>query len=349
MRRNSKRALGAIGAAGAALAFAAGPALADPGEFRPLTGTGSDTTQYVLGGLGEAVAIGGSKAIGSYDAIGSATIQTRADGPQFVRPNGSGNGVKALTASINPTGTYRWNGVDVTGQLDFARSSSGPSTQGSALTYIPFAKDAVSYAYASFGDASVPSWLTLDDLAAIYKGLVTTYQDNNGATRQYVPVLPQTGSGTRAFFLQQIGVSETQVAWITDTVQENDGAEIDAIGELVPFSVASWVAQSNHVVPNTIDDNIVVLGGIDTDFIGVAPAVRFAKQNAAFPVTRLVYNVVETSRLTGQNSADVLLRQTFAGAQSAVCAATDVIAAYGFGTIPNCGDTTTYRSGYVTP
>ncbi|MDR2253986.1 MAG: substrate-binding domain-containing protein [Bifidobacteriaceae bacterium] len=349
MTRNSKRALGVISAATAVLALCAGPAMADPGAYRPLAGAGSDTTQYVLGGLGEAISIGGAKVIGSYDAIGSATIQTRAAGPSFVRPNGSGNGVKALTASINPTGAYLWNGVEITGQLDFARSSSGPSTAGDDLTYIPFAKDAVTYAFSDAGNASVPAQLTVDDLAAIYRGQVTTYQDNNGVTRAYIPMLPQAGSGTRSFFLQKIGVAESEIGWITSIVQENDGQEVDAIGEIVPFSVASWIAQDNDVVPNTVNDNAVTTGAIDDDMYGVVPAVEFGLLNPDFPITRQVYNVVQTSRLTSEAPADVLLQQTFAGAESAVCGATATITAYGFGVIADCGDTTTYRSGYVVP
>jgi hypothetical protein len=353
MLRNSKRAFGALAAATAALALAATPALADPPSGYPsLAGTGSDTTQYVMGGL--AAAVGGGSVIGSYDAIGSATIRTRSGGPQFARPNGSGNGIKALTASVNPTGTYTWsNGsggqVSITGQLDFARSSSGPSAPGTDLTFIPFARDAVSYAYSYYGNASVPSYLTVGDLAAIYRGTVTTFKDRAGVTRNYVPRLPQTGSGTRQFFLQQIGVAETEVQWISGLVQENDGSAIDSIGEIVPFSVASWVAQNNNVVPNTIDDNAVMLGAIDDDILGVVQPVWNGALDPDFPINRLVYNVVQTSRLSGTSQADVLLQQTFAGSASSVCQNSSVTTRYGFGTVPNCGNTTTYKSGYVAP
>ncbi|MDR2380159.1 MAG: hypothetical protein LBE08_03130, partial [Bifidobacteriaceae bacterium] len=218
MRSSSKRALGAVGAALAALALTGGPAMADPpsGTYPPLAGTGSDTTQYVMGGLSAAITIGGERVIGSYDAIGSTQIQTRENGPLFNRPNGSGNGLRALSASINGGNWPASGGVNVGGQLDFARSSSGPSTAGNELTFIPFGLDAVSYAYSDFGYASVPSYLTLVELRAIYLGTVTTYQDASGTTRTYVPRLPQTGSGTRQFFLQKISVTEAQVAWIGD-------------------------------------------------------------------------------------------------------------------------------------
>jgi ABC-type phosphate transport system substrate-binding protein len=89
--------------------------------------------------------------IGSYDATGSATIQTKAGGPSFVRPNGSGAGANALSDSAQG-GTHLFNSVDITGQVDFARSSSGPSGSGTALTYIPFAKDAVTFAVNAASD-----------------------------------------------------------------------------------------------------------------------------------------------------------------------------------------------------
>jgi ABC-type phosphate transport system substrate-binding protein len=350
---NARRAAGALStltALATASMLAAAPAQADPEDFRPLAGTGSDTTQYVMGALGEAVTIEEEKVIGSYDAIPAGSIQTREGGPSFVRPNGSGNGLRALTASINPDGNNTWpisGGIDITGQLDFARSSSGPSVVGTDLTFIPFAKDAVSYAYSDFGDASVPSYLTVDDLAAIYKREQTTYVDAAGVTRTYLPRLPQTGSGTRQFFLQSIGVTEDQVQWIVNLLQENDGTNIDQIGELVPFSVASWIAQSNNVVPDTIEDNIVVLGALDDDFLGIVQPIVHGQLNSDFPFNRLVFNVVQSSRLTGEDPADVLLQQAFAGSGSAVCQATGVITTYGFAAIPNCGNTTTYKSGYV--
>jgi hypothetical protein len=340
---------GAVSATLAALAMSAGPALADPpAETYPaLAGTGSDTTQYVLNGLAGVI-----PAIGSYDAIDPSTglpggaIQTREDGPSFARPNGSSNGIKALTGSVNGA---PWQGTVITGQLDFARSSSSPSQPGSDLTFIPFALDAVSYAFSAFGSASVPTYLTIAELADIYTGDTTTYVDLNGVTRNYVPLLPQAGSGTRAFFLSSLGLTEGDVAWITSpTVQENDGSEIDAIGEIVPFSVASWIAQFNGVVPQTILESDVNLGALDDEF-GVTPPIDGGVLNPDFPFTRLVFNVVETARLAGISPADVLLQNTFMGSSSSVCQAAATITEYGFATIPNCGDTSTYKSGYVQP
>lgn len=343
--------LGTVGALCATLALAAGPVSADPTtptDYRQLVGTGSDTTQGVLNSYGTTLRDGSlNRVIASYDATGSATIKVSASGPTFNRPNGSTNGVKALTASINPTGTYLWGGVSIAGQLDFARSSSAPSSSapGTQLTYIPFARDAVSYAYANLGNQSIPSNLTTAQIAGIYKGEITTFVDAGGATRTYKPILPQAGSGTRSFFLSSIGVTEAQLIPGLPTLQENDGTQIDAVGEVVPFSVAAWIAQDNAVVPNTIDTHSVTLGSVG----GISPLTAQFKLNPNFTMTRLVFNVVETARLTGTGPKDTLLRDFFVGTDSEICSVPAVLSLYGFGAITNCGNTTTYKSGYVAP
>jgi hypothetical protein len=365
VRTHSKLTItGVLGAVAAALVLGAGPASADPAAntYPTLAGTGSDTTQFVLDGLGDVI-----PAIGSYDALVPSTglpgglIQTRANGVQFNRPNGSGAGLKALTASINPTGTYTQpktvggvtTQVSITGQLDFARSSSTPSVAGTQLTFIPFGKDAVSYAYSNTGASSVPAALSAAQLASIYDGTLTTYVAG-GQTRTYKPLLPQANSGTRAFFLKSLGLVEADVAWITaPTVQENSGLELDGIGEIAPFSVASYIAQTNTSttgVPNTIVDNEVKIGSIISGST-VYPAVGTdGKLNPSFPVahTRSVYNVVETARLLGGAKADTTLINTFQGSGSAVCSAGATISAYGFGTIADCG-AVTLTGGHVTP
>jgi hypothetical protein len=101
-------------------------------------------------------------------------ITTKVGGPSFDRPNGSGNGRKAISDALTstpwfqngpPSGCSGGVGVGVSGQIDWSRSSSPPPT-GSPITtqqqietlcgpaaitpclqFLPFARDAVSYAY----------------------------------------------------------------------------------------------------------------------------------------------------------------------------------------------------------
>ncbi len=371
MLRKTQLRLGVVAAAAViAVAFgAAVPANADPtpvGTIKPLVGVGSDTTENLVNGLGTVIAN-----IGSYDATGSATIQTRTGGVSFNRPNGSGSGQKALSASINQSGTRVWpatTGIDITGQLDFARSSAAPSGSfpGTDLTFIPFARDAVSFAVsaasdfprdisigAAAQDSVSPAPFTLRN---IYRGTVTNYTDNNFNTVTIRPLLPQTGSGTRSFWIGQLGMTEATITAggvatdLGNTVQEHNGNYVTQPGDIAPFSVAQYIQQGNYAaLPTTVVER---RGNIQLGSIGTIkpyqPSVGGGIEiNPSFPVNRLVYNVVSTARLTGTVAADVQLQSVFMGTGSQVCTASATIKQYGFGTIGSlCGNTTTYKQAF---
>lgn len=366
MQKKTTLRLGVVAASAVAmLAFGAiAPATADPITVKSLNGAGSDTTQDVLGGVATAVT-----AIGSYDAVGSATIQTTSGGPVFTRPNGSTAGVQALSASVNNTGTRTFpaaGGVSITGQIDFARSSSAPSSSfaGTDLTFIPFARDAVTYAVSAASDfprdinlgnatqdAMSPAPFTLRN---IYRGTVTTYVDSNLEPVTIRPIVPQQNSGTRSFWLGALGLTEAAIVGtpttdISNTAQEHNGTYITGAGDIAPFSIAQYIAQGNHgALPTTVSERRgnIALGNVDS----VKPynlTGSGIELNAAFPINRLVFNVVQTSRLSGTSTADNLLKATFSGSTSTVCAASAQIKQYGFGTIGSlCGNTTTYKQAF---
>ena len=359
MLKKSKLRLGAVAVAVCtATLFGAISASADPaaGTFKALSGVGSDTTQDLVAGLASAI-----PAIGSYDAIGSATIQTKAGGATYSRPNGSGSGVDALSASIDGSVFGAVGGVGgsvITGQVDFARSSGGPnaSKPGTDLTFIPFATDAVTFAVNAASD--FPRDITLGSAAQetltpkpftlrnIYKCLVTSYTDADGAQVTIRPLLPQAGSGTRKFWLGKLGLVEgslpTCVTDINNTVEEHDGTYLTGPGDIAPFSVAQWIAQGNHkALPTTVIERrgSTVLGNIGGNKPYTITIGGGAVLNASFPITRNVYNVVQTSRLT----SDSTIAATFVGSGSAVCTNTAIIKAYGFGVNAACGDTTSFK------
>ena len=319
----NKRVLAVVGAGlVGALAFTASPASADPSgtpTFRTLAGVGSDTTEGVMNGLSQVVTINGVKQIASYDAFGSATIQTKETGCVINRPAGSGAGVTALVASLDAGN----------GCLDFARSSSNNSSSfaGKNLTYIPFAVDAVTYGVRS--DSSILRTLTKAQLTTIY---------NCGAGANYKPMLPQFGSGTRSFFLKSLGftdaadfTSQTNHTCIGQTdatgapLQENNGALITDPKQVVPYSIAQYLSQTTAVTADV--HGKIVLGQLD----GVAPTVL----NTSSTMVRDVYNVVPTGKLTDSTYANV-----FVGGSSQVCANANTIKKYGFAPHASCGDTT---------
>jgi len=305
-----------------ALAFTASPAQADPSgspTFRTLAGVGSDTTEGVLNGLSNVVTIGGTKVIASYDAFGTATIQTKDNAACIInRPAGSGAGVTALVASLDAAN----------GCLDFARSSSNNSASfpGKNLTYIPFGVDAVTYGVRS--DSSISRTLTKANLTTIY---------NCGAGANYKPLLPQFGSGTRSFFLKSLGFTDAadftsqanhtcigQVDATNNPLQENNGTLLTDPKQVVPYSIAQYLSQTTAVVPDV--HGKVVLGQLD----GIAPTVL----NTSSTMVRDVYNVVPTAKLT-----DATYSNVFVGPTSQVCANTNTIKKYGFAPHASCGDT----------
>ncbi|MET7476016.1 Ig-like domain repeat protein [Streptomyces sp. NPDC005648] len=347
----------AVVAGGLALAS---PAYADPtpaGTFRQLVGVGSDTTQDVLDALAGDTVGGKSYAatavksatgagIASYDAIepgtGSTTsnITTRSGGPSFLRPNGSGKGRLALSESLTGDKFPDSTGVSVKGQVDFARSSSGPSFSGTALTYIPMARDAIGVAVRGSGLDT----LTVAQLHDIYTGTLTTV---NGQTVH--PKIPQSGSGTRKFFLSILGLQDSDLAPGVQVVQENQGnSALTEDGALVPFSVGSWIAQNNGVAPDYTKTSVasgghlaaIQLPGDDgatspvTTVNGKLAAVDAYYENATFG--RDVYNVVPTRAIDPTSVFfDKDLYDVFvtSGSHTAALASDDaekVIAAFGF-------------------
>ncbi|GAA3819141.1 hypothetical protein [Cellulomonas soli] len=359
-------------------------------QNRPLNGTGSDTTQDLNNGLAAVVRSGGQLVLGSWDATlptGSGaqgtTIVTHSGGTTIPRPNGSGQGVAALKATVagttltNARGTST-GGATADGRLDrtdlqFARSSSGPSSFAASGTYsyVPLAVDAVTYAKGA--SSAVPDGLTVADLTQIYQASagqtvslsvgsrVIGTASTSGA--QIVPLLPQSGSGTRSFFLSKLGLTEASlgsaVAWtytaggVTTDVQEHDGAALAAVSNaIVPFSIAQWIAQSNAaslaanygvsvldrrhgavLAPVTVGSTLV------QPTTGTTPVL-----NTAFPLTRPVFTVVEHAAIASNSTlsatfiddpatADVVEGAVYTAKRSAT--AQFVIEDFGFGSLIN--------------
>ncbi|MFI0724531.1 hypothetical protein [Streptomyces sp. NPDC021224] len=360
----AKRAAVVAGATTLAAVMVAGTAQADPTEFRELNGVGSDTTQDVLNGLsGKIVDPNNSPAhllIASYDAVnpttGAAhecivlrTGRTCPTGGGITRPNGSGEGIAALNADI----------ASGAGNIDFARSSSGVSVAGTNLTWVPFAEDAVTLAVktGSTLKTNVTFAPTNSDLKRVYNcldasgnplpaGQFPTINDASGNPVTVHPLVPQTGSGTRKFWAQKLGFDPVNLpSCVSDhakngaQVEEHDGSGLqrtvaaDGAEDIVPFSIAQWIAQSNSTTTKVRDRrNGAVLESVDSASPTTgSPAVL----NTAFPINRDVYNVIKTTRLT---ETDIAL--AFVGATSKVCTNTATIQLYGFGLLTHCGDTT---------
>jgi hypothetical protein len=295
----------ALGVTVAGLAFAA-PSYADPVSSSYVL-VGSDTLQDSGNALGNGTSVSGAAVrvtaggsfIGSFDAFGSAAIQTKSGGPYYARPAGSGDGVKALSRSIDG-GAFAVSGnatpaVSITGQVDIARTSSGPTANPSgALAYVPYGRDALSYAYVGTGLGEI----TTAQLKSVYECSLTSI---NGVAVK--PVLPQAASGTRKFFLTAIGNPTLGSCVVQNGVAENDGTVITN-GQIIPFSVASWVAQSNGAAQDRTGS-----AALGSPLAGVTPITGTGAALAPNPTYyanttfgRDTYLVVEFARISSTNA-----------------------------------------------
>jgi ABC-type phosphate transport system substrate-binding protein len=302
--------------------FAAVPAAhADPVSNSYVL-VGSDTLQDVVNALANGTSVTGANVlstagnltVGSFDATGSTSIQTKPYGPRFGRPNGSGDGVNALSRSIDgqpytsgtPGGPAN---VTITGQVDIARSSSGPvsvNASSGALLYIPFGRDALAYAYTGT-DAAFQS-IDAATLKAIFQCTQTTV-GTSGAT--VTPVIPQAGSGTRKDFLKKIGIgadypsgvvpSCVKVGQEHDTSKLEDGSPFPTDG-LAPMSAAQWVAQTTGAGIDRRGATAKIGSPIGTSVSPVTGTGTGMVPNAAYfndtTWGRDIYLVVENARVT---------------------------------------------------
>ncbi|GEM_PF-709813 len=381
----------AAGLASIALLFGSVPAAqADPapGTNPVLDGAGSDTTQDVMNALATVIKTNnGQPLIASYDAGAadrvaagqlSASVKPGEKNDVAVpRPNGSGQGRAALIAAIDGTKLSNANGEsskelsrDV---FEFARSSSGPGDKvapNGRLAYIPFGVDGVTYAVkgTSFIPRNLPVGTKNDapnavTLRNIYLGNVKEIKGTNGQMIKVEPLLPQTGSGTRDFFVAQLGLSKDDVKGVrSDKLQENDGAALTGDNQIIPYSIGQYSAQSRASYVSSqypqakIGDrrNGAVLGFAN----GVNPQNSLkTASNTNFPMLRPVFNIVENAAITqGTPQYNAALAQTFVGPKSSVITAkspggnNSVVSDYGFADIPANGiriQGTVYTPGQI--
>jgi hypothetical protein len=192
-------------------------------------------------------AASGNTQLISWDAVNPSTgafVQSIIDvfgGPAFDRPDGSKDGRTAM-ADIAASPALGYDDCTGTGlsatdpgcgapaanvndpvlthaDVAFARASSVGSGSGTTLSYVPFASDAVSYAYfcpptvttTSGNDCSALAHLTDAQLAAIYSTTdhgVLAGGSSGGLTHDNVSACPlQTGSGTYGFFGDETGAT----------------------------------------------------------------------------------------------------------------------------------------------
>lgn len=362
-------------------ALTTGSASADPKQLTAAIGVGSDTTQDIMNAVSGSSngapytpiissAGSGSRQVISFDAtppagVADNCISPKIGGPTFTRPNGSTGGRRALSRAIDGTkyGSAACGGVqDVSGLIDFARSSSGPGSGdvGTDLTYIPFGRDGVSFGYYRT-DGSPVTTLTKAQLTSLF----TTGPQVIAGVR-IVPCGIQTSSGTYSFWngvtTASAGQEDSSTAVCNaflGRAQENNGDDLKARGDaadaasdgsqvIIGFSAGAFIAKSNLVAPGAPPAGVGI-GTVSNNGSGVnlgSPTTGTAPNlapSAAFfgdgTFGRTVYNVFETAKITSTFGNDDL-KTLFVGSGSSLCSATTIINTFGFLVAPNCGTTT---------
>lgn len=283
---------------------------------------GSDTLEDVVNGLVNGTNISGASfrstvggsTLGSFDATGNPCIITKPNGIRFGRPNGSTDGVRALSRAIDgaaytsgttacPDNTSRV----ITDQVDIARSSSSRTAVSTGeLLYVPFGRDAMAYAYHSGSTATGIATISKAQMKSFFE---CTVRELNGVT--ITPVVPQAGSGTRSSWLSMIGSSETGLKTLSESGgcvvegQEHDGTSMTVANSIMPMSVARWVAMTTGATQAKFGD--AVLAGISD--VGAAPVtgtgasmVPNASYYADTTFGRDTYLVVEYARVDSTNA-----------------------------------------------
>jgi hypothetical protein len=383
--------------AAASLSFV-NSAQADPFANGALVAVGSDTTQDVLNGLSgysegvfyEPVNSGAPnyQTINSYNATGNPQcITVQIGGPAFFRPNGSSNGRQAMARSYDSldstwTGFVNGNepcgsgGVSVLNQITFARSSSGSGDPGNTeTTYIPFARDALTFAYYRPNGTPVTD-LTRAELISIFTSTAGNLVTIDGVTM--VPCGIQTGSGTFKSWNGTLGITEAQEAAAHNAlceelgdpgdaggvdagrVQEHSGDDLKARGDALAggnadyqivagFSASQFIAQNNGASIDRTPPEIN-LGDISDNGAGAnlgnpvtGTAPNLGPVSAFYEDTtfgRDVYNVFPTQIIDLPNVFPDIAAM-FVGSNSSICTgqAATTVATFGFLSPNNCGST----------
>jgi ABC-type phosphate transport system substrate-binding protein len=353
----------------------AAPALKDA------TGVGSDTIQNVLDQFSADYNVGKALTathLWSWDATNPNTgaigdsIQVKGGGCSAIaRPDGSSAGITALTSSQVASGTNCINFA----RSSRARGSSDPPFAPGGIAFVDLAGDAVTWSAQATTNA--PATLTAAQLAAIYNCTDTNWNQVGGKNAPIHAFIPQSGSGTRSFFLSAIGVANPGSCVSDDggLLEENEGVNpvLNDPDAIFPYSTGKYIAEKFHsatcfntscnpngsglrCTPSGTQDlfgcnnhGTMVLKQIN----GIAPTTGTGQGtviNSAFPATfqRTVFEVVPydpntSDHIPGATNpvGGVNLEQIF-GASGFVCTnatAKADLKKYGFLVTPLCGVT----------
>jgi len=219
------------------------------------TGVGSDTIQNVLDQFAadyNPTVSATASHLYSWDATNPLTgaigdsIAEKTGCSSIPRPDGSSAGITQLaTFQKTHDGKFFCSSF---ARSSRARASTDPAFAPGGIAFVDLAGDAVTWSAQATTNA--PATLTQAQLAAIYNCTDTNWSQVGGKNAPIHAFIPQTGSGTRSFFLSAIGVA-TPGSCVSDdngALEENEGVnpvlkDPDAI---FPYSIGKYIAEKFH-------------------------------------------------------------------------------------------------------
>ncbi len=234
-----------------------------------IVGIGSDTIQSVMDQLSVAynkTVKSSAPHLYSWDATNPVTgaigdsITLKKGCAAFARPDGSGAGITALTTENATTSGHPC--------IDFARSSrnrapTDPAYKTGGISFITLAGDALTYATQPGSNA--PASLTPQQLFQIYTCKARHWSavgvKGSKGRETIKPYIPQSGSGTRSFFLTAIGFPSGAApgTCVSDEstkgnpggrLEENEGVNAglntDKANVIFPYSIGKYIAERYH-------------------------------------------------------------------------------------------------------
>lgn len=321
LKRKGAKAAAAVAATGLVLPLLlTQSANADPRQHsNQVVAVGSDTTQEIINAFAGQAATSyytplasdlsnGGFQISSWDAVAPGDpqdtltcIAPRAGFNAFQRPNGSSQGRAALSRSYDgaaytvSNGDSACAGKSTAGIVDVARSSSGPSGTSGLLTYIPFGRDALTYAFTyvdgvagDAGDATSNGFadLTFSELQSIFTGSSSSTTGGTTVRAATTPMLVipcdiQSGSGTQKDWPGKVGgsVSATTIdnaanrcealgvvgADLTGDLQESKPSQLEAKADL--FEAANPGQAAMLIVGHSVSNYIAQSNGRSPSFL----------------------------------------------------------------------------------
>jgi ABC-type phosphate transport system substrate-binding protein len=315
--RMSRLALAAGVAALSLTVFSAVPGVsAGAATGQSLAGAGSDTTYWMMNGIGAKYNSDPSLNLGDVSTQipptnnppFPASVTVPADGiaPAYTwdssdaahkPPDGSSAGISKLLG-------------DTTGDVDYARSSRGPNAgETGTLQFWAYALGAVDAV--KFPGSYQPAALSQSDLIKIYTCSTSTHKPlisnwstlnkklKNKPTYKIVKYAPQAGSGTLSFFQTKLLGGHTvdqncDASSLSIRLQEHDARGVTAPTKraaIYMFDWARWRAQSKHFEADLRNGSSLVKFGVTTAKALVPGITNVNETKKRFYGTRFVYNV----------------------------------------------------------